>query len=661
MSSIDLNLVQKKLQDARAKNLILAPTLENILVWLNPEFFEPWVLESIVELVNEAHWSELNDRFYKTLSFGTGGLRGRTMGAVVTKAERGNSPAEAAPAHPAAGSNCMNDFNVRRVTMGLVAYIREAGSLGECPHVVFAHDTRHFSRHFAELAARTVMEMGGVASLFESERSTPELSFAVRQECADAGVVITASHNPSHDNGYKAYYNDGAQVIEPHASGIIQRVQRISLDEVCRKPSDAVPDFRILSRTIDHDYKERLLSLVLEPGVLKKTGGQIKMVYSALHGTGAKMVPEVLRELGLQVVLVGEQMIPDGRFPTVKSPNPENAEALTLSIQLADREGADVVLATDPDADRMGVAVRNAQGRMELLSGNQIGSLLAHYRLERLFEQGILNDGNRARAGLVKTVVTTDLQKAIAAKFGVTIPETLTGFKYIGAKLRQYEEKATSAVGMSWRDYRALSELQKRDLLLKHSRYYVFGGEESYGYSAADFCRDKDANAASVMFAELAAFVKSRGQTVLDYLNAIYSELGYFQEKLGQLIYEGADGAVKIRNILQSMESNPPREILGFRVAGIQNYAKQDVRDVEGELLPRELLIFIELSNGTRVAVRGSGTEPKIKYYMFAREKPESGSRFTQEQLASTKARTGDFLNSLWGAIEADARARAGI
>lgn len=657
---ISTDSILEKLQEAAQQKAVLPSTLENCRVWLNPIYFEPWVLESINELIDGAQWEELNNRFYKTLSFGTGGLRGRTIGGVVTAAERGGKPADAAPEHPAAGSNCMNDFNIRRVTMGLVAYIRETGSIGEKPHVVFAHDTRYFSRHFAELAAGVVMEMGGVASLFESERSTPELSFAVRAENADAGVVITASHNPPHDNGFKAYYNDGAQVVEPHASGIIKRVNAISLEQACAKASGSTPRFKILPADIDRAYLQKLHSLVLEPDALKKEGGKITVVYSPLHGTGAKMVPQVLQELGLRLITQPDQMKPDGRFPTVKSPNPENAEALSLSIQLADRENADVVVATDPDADRMGVAVRNKQGKMELLNGNQIGSLLGHYRLERFFAQGILNEKNRDHACLIKTVVTTDLQKAIAQKFGVLIPETLTGFKYIGAKLRQYEERVLKATGRTWKDYRTLSELEKRDLLLKHSRYYVFGGEESYGYSASDFCRDKDANSASVMFAELAAFVKARGQTVLDYLDAIYAELGYYQEKLGQLVYEGAEGAAKIQKILQSLESDPPKEFLGLKVTAVQNYAKEDVRDAEGEMLPKEMLLFVELSNGTRVAVRGSGTEPKIKYYLFAHEKPPAGQRFTSEQLAAAKKRIGEFLNGLWTSIEADAHTRAG-
>lgn len=651
--------LQGHLEKAKLDGKILQSTLEGCLQWLksNPS---PLVAESISELVQQGQWTELNDRFYKTLAFGTGGLRGRTIGKYVTKAERGNASPDSCPAHTAVGSNCMNDFNVRRATMGLVDYIQNLKGKSEKVHLVFAHDTRHFSRHFAELAARTVIECGGKASLFESERSTPQLSFSVRQLQADGGVVVTASHNPPHDNGYKVYFNDGAQVVEPHATKIIEHVQAVPFERVCSDCSINLSQVNQLGSEIDRAYSERLRTLVLQPDLVRKSGSDVKIVYSPLHGTGAKIVPPVLEDLGFKLLKVPDQMKPDGRFPTVKSPNPENAEALSLGINLAEKEGADLVMATDPDADRMGVAVRNASGKMELLNGNQIGSLLAFYRLEQFFSKGVLNEKNRSKARLIKTVVTTDFQKAIAEKFGVVIPETLTGFKYIGEKLRKYEQKALQAAKKTPTDYLKLSEDEKRTLLLEHSSYYVFGGEESYGYSASDFCRDKDANAACLMFAELAVHAKSRGKTILDFLDAIYSELGYYQEKLGQLVYEGADGAQKIRNILRSYETNPPRQIAGINVREISNYSKQDIFDVEGEKLPKELLLFVNLENGSRYAVRGSGTEPKIKFYMFAVNKPKSGTTFKAAELKEVKAATSNFLSDLWKAIENDASQRAG-
>ncbi|MBI4024299.1 MAG: phospho-sugar mutase [Verrucomicrobia bacterium] len=652
-------VIRQKLSQACQAGNLLAPARDNCMAWLDEILFESWIIDGISELVEGAHWAEINDRFYKTLAFGTGGLRGRTIGRVVTRGERGGQAEGECPERPAAGSNCMNDFNVRRATMGLVAYIQQVGPVGAKPHVVFAHDTRHFSRHFAELAARTVVECGGQASLFESERSTPELSFAVRHLGADAGVVVTASHNPPHDNGYKVYFNDGAQVVEPHAGGIIRQVQSLAAEAVCRKPSSAPQGIRIIGREMDDAYLERLHSLALEPEMIRKHGVGLKVVYSPLHGTGARIVPALLMEMGFCVLTVAEQMKADGCFPTVRSPNPENAEALTLGIRLADLEKADLVLATDPDADRMGVAIRGQDGKMELINGNQIGSIMAHYRLERLFARGILNATNRQRVRLIKTVVTTDLQKAIAQKFGVEIPETLTGFKYIGAKLQKYETQLLRATGMDAAGYRRLPESAKRDELLRHSAYYVFGGEESYGYSASDFTRDKDANAACLMFAEAAAFARSRQQTLMDYLDSIYAELGYYREKLGQLVYEGAEGAEKIRRILESYEQSPPSEMAGLKVTAVRDHAQQEIRDCEGDVLPRERLFFVDLENGARYGVRGSGTEPKIKFYLFSCEKPPLGSSFSPGALAEAKRRSTAFLDSLWMAIEGDARKRA--
>jgi phosphoglucomutase len=649
--------IRQRLDEAAHDGRILASARDHCLPWLDPTLFESWVISAIEELVEEEHWGEINDRFYRSLAFGTGGLRGRTIGRVVTRAERDGRPTDACPARPAVGSNCMNDFNVRRATMGLTQYLRRAAGAAS-PHVVFAHDTRHFSRHFAELAARTVIACGGRATLFEAERSTPELSFAVRELNADAGVVLTASHNPSHDNGFKAYFSDGAQVVEPHASGIIAEVNGTPTKEVCRlKETDAASVS--IGHAMDEAYLARLLTLVVEPKLVKEHGKAVKIVYSALHGTGGRIVPEALRRIGATVLEVPSQKEPDGRFPTVASPNPENAEALAMGIALAEKEGADVVMATDPDADRMGVAVRGSDGKMMLLTGNQIGSMLAYFRLERLFAQGILNKENRSRARLVKTVVTTDLQKAIAAKFSVPIPETLTGFKYIGEKLEKYERIARGDT-MDAAAYRRLSETEKRDLHLRRGAWYVFGGEESYGYSASDFTRDKDANAACVIFAELAISARAKGLSLPAYLDSLFSEMGYYREKLGQLVYQGAEGAARIQAILKSYAESPPREMGGQAVVKVTNHNREPVKDCEGDLLPREMLFFVDLADGNRYAVRGSGTEPKIKFYLFGREKPPSGKRFEAAQLATVKVRVDAGVEALWRAIEADARRRAG-
>ena len=396
--------------------------------------------ESVLELVEQGQWGELNDRFFRTLAFGTGGLRGRTVGKVVTEAERGTPTALGRPEFPAVGTNCMNYGNVARATKGLVNYLKK-NFAGQAPSVVFSHDTRHFSREFVELSAQIVAGMGGTAYLFAEDRSTPELSFAVRHLGAQAGVEVTASHNPSHDNGYKVYFSDGAQIVEPHASGIIREVEAAQ-----DGASDAVPKsegkvVRIGSE-VDQAYREALQELVVEGEMLKREGAKLKVVFTPLHGTGIRIVPAMLKSVGVPVSIVPAQEKGDGRFPTVRSPNPENGEALAMGIELAKKEKADLVVATDPDADRMGVALRNAQGEYELITGNQIGSLLAAYRIDRMRARGWIQPGQEKSCCLIKTFVTTDLQKEMAESVGMKCVETLTGFKYIGEKLGIYEKQA---------------------------------------------------------------------------------------------------------------------------------------------------------------------------------------------------------------------------
>ncbi|HZE12908.1 MAG TPA: phospho-sugar mutase, partial [Chthoniobacterales bacterium] len=335
--------------------------------------------------------------------------------------------------------------------------------------------------------------------------------------------------------------------------------------------------------------------------------------------------------------------------------NPENAAALRLGVELAEKNGADLVVATDPDCDRMGVAVRDQNDKMKLLTGNQIGSLMAYYRAKTLFDLGVLNAENAKRGVIIKTFVTTDLQKAIAEKFGLRCVETLTGFKYIGAKLRKYE----CAIPESLREnYVELTEQETRDLRLKHSSLYVFGGEESYGYSGGDFVRDKDGNGAVVMFCEVAAYAKSKGLTVAALLDQIFSEFGYFEEYAGSLTFEGAEGAETIKRLLASYVANPPKEMLGSRVAHVKNFETETFRDVEGDEIPKEKMLIFELDDRTRIAVRGSGTEPKIKYYLFAEQRPNE-SKFTPDELAAIKQKVGARLKELWQWLRDDAMARS--
>jgi phosphoglucomutase len=397
----------------------------------------------------------------------------------------------------------------------------------------------------------------------------------------------------------------------------------------------------------------RLETLILDPQVIREAKS-LRIIYTPLHGTGSVIIKPMLTRLGFNFQVVPEQDRFDGRFATVKSPNPENAEALTMAIQLAEKQGADLVVATDPDCDRMGAAVRAKDGKMKLLTGNQIGSLLAWYRIKTLFDKGVLNEQNASRAVLIKTFVTTDLQKAIADYYGLRCVETLTGFKYIGAKLSKYERAIPEQLRQN---YVELAEPETRRLRLAHSSFYVFGGEESYGYSGADFVRDKDGNGAVIMFCEVAAYAKSLGQTVDQLLDEIFATVGYFAEKNGALVFEGAEGADKIARLIESYRTDPFTEVLGWKVIDIKNFETEMIRDIEGDQVPKERMSIFDLEDGTRIAVRPSGTEPKVKYYLFAQHRPMTG-KFDSTELTQIKAQVGEKLDRLWDWLQKDAELR---
>jgi phosphoglucomutase len=670
-SKIKRVVAHGQLMESAAKNI------RNLLAGTASDFY----LRVVDELVNANAWPELNDRFYQTLAFGTGGLRGRTIGKIVTRAERGSSREDERPEFPCVGTNAMNFFNISRATQGLVAYAREwyareidrsrstssgqAGSRSTSNKkvsIVIAHDPRFFSNEFAELAGKVASENGCDAFVFDGPRSVPELSFAVRHLKANAGIVITASHNPPSDNGYKVYFSDGAQVIEPHASGIITKVNAIKSETFAPLPKDRRGKITMIGKEIDEAYMHRLETLILDPQMIRDAKS-LRIIYTPLHGTGSVIIKPMLKRLGFNFKVVQEQDRFDGRFPTVKSPNPENAEALTMAIDLAHTEDADLVVATDPDCDRMGAAVREqhaadtavtAGGRIKLLTGNQIGSIIAYYRTKTLFDKGVLNKENASRAVIIKTFVTTDLQKAIAEHYGLRCVETLTGFKYIGAKLGKYERAIPEEMRQNYVD---LTEEETRRLRLDHSSFYVFGGEESYGYSGADFVRDKDGNGAVIMFCEVAAYAKSRGQTVGQLLDGIFSMFGYFAEKNGSLVFEGAEGADKIARLVKSYASDPFGEVLGSKVTSVRNFENETIKDVEGDVIPREKMSIFELEDGTRIAVRPSGTEPKIKYYLFAQRRPQKG-KFDFAELERIKAEVENKLDLLWDWLQEDAQSR---
>jgi phosphoglucomutase len=641
-----MSALKSQLEEAVTADNLLASSAENITAYLEGAVSE--VAEATVrELVDGKQWSELNDRFYKMLEFGTGGLRGRTIGSLVTKAEAGQGGPLGRPEFPCQGTATMNYHNVGRAMQGFIRYVKASHTGEGRPSFVIGHDTRHFSRDFAEYCARVCADLGCDAYLFEGPRATPQISYQIRKAGASGGIILTASHNPSHDNGFKAYLDDGGQIVEPAATGIITEVNALQSAEYEALPESERGEVINLGKDADEVYMAETQTLLLQPELLEKT--KAKVVYTSIHGTGGHIVVPLLTKLGFEVLTVPEQEVGDGRFPTVKSPNPENAEALQMALDLADQENADAVIGTDPDCDRMGVAVRNAAGEMELLTGNQIGSLMAWYRIKTMFEMGWITESNRSRAILIKTFVTSSLQDTIAHQNGIEVVNTLTGFKWIAAKLRKYEEALPKdKVG----DYRALSAEKSRKLRLEYSKFFVFGGEESYGYLGDDFVRDKDGNGAVVMFAELVAYAASKGCKVTDLMDDVYREYGFHQE-IGKSIYmEGAEGAGKIAKLAKSYSSNPPAEVDGSKVAKVRDFNKDAIFDEEGDEIPAQAMLIVDLEDGRVFAVRPSGTEPKIKYYLFGKD--AAGA----DDLAASKKKVGGSLEAMWAWIEKDIESR---
>ena len=652
-----MNVVET-IKAAQNEGHLRASTVDNLKTWLAADYLPAWTAQSITELVEQAQWEELNDRFYQDLAFGTGGIRGRTIGRVTTQVEKGQLSPQGSPEYAAVGSNVLNDFNLVRATMGLFryvdAYLNENKVL-ERPKFVIAHDVRHFSRHFCELAASTWTRLGGDAFIFEGPRSTPQLSFSVRELKAHCGAVITASHNPPHDNGFKVYFDDGGQVVSPHAEKIVEQVDGVGLQELPEFLAIDLAHVRTLDASWDSAYQGLLEGLVLDAALVREQAP--KVVFSSIHGTGAISSVPALKALGVDVIEVTEQSQFHGGFPTVKSPNPENAEALSQAVEKANAVGADIVLATDPDADRMGVAVRDGAGEMVLLTGNQIGTLLAEYRMSTLKEANVLPEEGTQRAALIKTFVTSPMQEAIASSHGIKTINTLTGFKWIGAKLKQYELAMRAQLeekeGLAL-DYDHCDVWTKAELLLEYSTYFVFGGEESYGYLATDRVRDKDANAAAVLFCELAAYLKSQDMNFIEYLDALYVEHGYYEERTINLYYEGAAGSEKIQSILKSYRFDTPTTIGGIQVKKFTDFGQALIQDADGDSIPPQDFYFLELENGYSYAVRGSGTEPKIKFYVFGRTDVADAAA-----LVHVKKEAAQSMQSVLDLIEADARVRA--
>jgi len=534
----------------------------------------------VLSLLQAGDWKELEDRFYRDLEFGTGGLRGVIGG----------------------GYNRMNLLVVSRATQGMADYLKKAFP-GKALSACLAYDSRRCSAEFAEAAALVFAANGVKAYLFSSLRPTPELSFAIRLLGADTGVVVTASHNPPKYNGYKAYWNDGAQVIAPHDEGIIAMVGAVSeVRTMGRAEALAAGLLVMIDSQVDEAYVAMVKSKLLRPGLIKELGGKVKIVYTPLHGTGALHFERVMRELGLAVSTVPEQREPDGSFPTVSFPNPEEPAALKLAIELGVKEGADVVMATDPDADRLGIAVPDGAGGFSLVTGNQLGALHLDYLLLTMKELGRLP----AKPACIKSIVTTDLQSRVAAKYGATMFECLTGFKWIAALMRRFESDGKGYT-------------------------FVYGTEESYGHLVEDEVRDKDGISAAALTAEAALYWRSKGKSLLERLDELYLEHGLYEERGVSKYFEGPTGMDTMRGIMEGYRRAQPASFGGIRVARIRDVkagaAWEPGREAAAEkvdLPPSDVLQWY-LEDGTMVTVRPSGTEPKIKYYVLCRTEASGG------------------------------------
>ena len=538
--------------------------------WCTDGYFDPDTKAELKAL--EGNEKEIEDRFYRQLEFGTGGLRG-VIGA---------------------GTNRMNIYTVRQATQGLANYILLQN--GQEKGVAIAYDSRRMSPEFAKEAALCLNGNGIKAYLFESLRPTPELSFAVRQLGCISGIVTTASHNPREYNGYKVYWEDGAQITPPHDKNILEEVAKVTEFSQVKTMAEGEAKeqglLQMIGEEIDDLYMEQLKKQSIHPELITEAAKDMKIVYTPLHGTGNLPVRRVLKELGFEhVYVVKEQELPDGNFPTVAYPNPEDEKAWTLALKLAEEVDADIILATDPDADRLGVYAKDAKtGKYVSFTGNMSGMLIAEYILRERTKTGTMPEN----PALVETIVTTDMAKAIAADYHAALIEVLTGFKYIGEQIKFFEQQNTY--------------------------HYVFGLEESYGCLAGTYARDKDACVAVMMLCEVAAYYKQQGKTLWDAMIEMYEKYGYYKEALATLTLKGIDGASRIQEMMSEQRKNPPKELGGLKVRAVRDYKTNVRKDLltgeeEPTGLPASNVLYYELEDHAWCCVRPSGTEPKIKFY----------------------------------------------
>ena len=538
--------------------------------WIANPYFDEATKEELKSIAEDEN--EIKERFYMDLEFGTAGLRG-IIGA---------------------GTNRMNIYVVRRATQGLANYIAKVDKKSQ--GVAIAYDSRHMSPEFAQEAALCLAANGIKAYIFETLRPTPELSFAVRHLGCVAGINVTASHNPPEYNGYKVYWEDGAQITPPHDSGIMGEVKAISdwntVKTMDKAEAEKAGLFEVIGKEVDDAYMAELKKQVIHMDAIQAEGKNLKIVYTPLHGTGNIPARRILKELGFEnVYVVKEQELPDGDFPTVSYPNPEAAEAFELGLKLAKEVDADLVLATDPDADRLGVRVKDKNGEYHDLTGNMSGCLLANYELS---QRKAVNGSLPEDGALVKTIVTTNLADAIAKGYNVNLIEVLTGFKYIGQQILGFENSGKGT--------------------------YLFGFEESYGCLIGTHARDKDAIVATMALCEAAAYYKTQGKTLWDAMIEMYEQFGYYKDDIKAVTMKGIEGLQKIQDIMNSLRQNPPAEFAGHKVVAVRDYKADTIKNLEtGEVtptgLPNSNVLYYELTNDAWVCVRPSGTEPKVKFY----------------------------------------------
>jgi phosphoglucomutase len=578
------------------------------------ESFDAVTRAEIKAIVDKGDERELTERFYKDLDFGTGGLRG-IMGA---------------------GTNRMNVYTVRKATQGLSNYmIEKLGEEARKRGAVVAYDARRNSPLFAREVALNFAANGIKVYLFDRLCPTPELSFAVRHLKAVAGVNVTASHNPPEYNGYKAYWEDGAQVTPPHDNGIIDDVNRITDFADCKTMAydDALNQGLLIEigDDIDASYFKKVESLALSRELVEKFNSDIKIVYTPLHGAGCYCVPEMLKRYGFEnVLVVPEQAEPDGNFPTIAAPNPEVVSSMALAIAMAKKERANIVLGTDADSDRLGVGVPLANGEYRLLTGNEIGVIFIDYYLRKLKESGKLP----ANGVVIKTIVTTELQRKVASSYGVQCIDVLTGFKWIGRKMLEFEEAAARG---------------------EASYTYLVGGEESYGFLAGDFVRDKDAVIAACLLSEAAVDCQSKGISLLDRLDQIHMENGLYIDELRNVFHEGKEGAEKILQIMASLRANSPVEIGGFKVVERWDVKSGEKFGPSGEKigetgLPSSNVLLWFLENGCKITARPSGTEPKIKFYFSICAEASHGKTLDDLKINArglAEVVVGDFMDKV--------------